>query len=504
MRYVCLFARFAPAVLLILGISIPAQAQVEIEPNSSCPAAQDLGALNESLTLTGGLDTPPATPDVDFYRIAGTPGDLVQIDMQGQASGRGTLADPFLGAFDSGCNLRGYVDNDSEAAYPDSRMETTIPADGTLIVAATSAYDGTFTGQGGLAGSYTLTVRRIPLARGVGGRIVNGRTGAPVEGAWVYLNLCPESWCSNSVGSALTGPDGIFRFEPGSYTLNESILRAGEYGLYVWAAPTYQQLELPTFQLAEGQDLDLGDVALIPVPVIGSIRGRLVDAQTGEPLSAGIFNKVDLLRCEGDFCAPMISWVQVDEQGRFVFGASEFSQIPPGTYRVRGSADQYYQADSPAFEVADGQHLDVGDLPLPSYPVRLTLGQGCGPIPSEGGECRMRVRVTNGSTGRLQTEVWSLLRAYPPGFPGEITHFPLGNPRSVSLAPAAYADLPVSFQVPGSLEDGSSICVRAYAGDRPNPFKTIGLHDVVCLRKGAEGLMTLPDEEKARLLKRER
>lgn len=497
MKDVGVSVRFVPALLLMLGISIPASAQVvETEPNSSCSTAQDLGALAEPRTLAGTL----GTADVDFFRVSGTPGDLVRIDLQGQASGGGTLADPLLGAFDSACNLRGYADNDPDVAWPDARMEITIPADGTLVIAATSAYDSTFTGQGGSTGSYTLAVQRVPLARGVQGRIVNGRTGEPVEHAMVYLNLCPESWCSQSVGSALTGADGTFRFAPGSYTVNESILRAGEYGLYVWAAPKYEPAQVATFHLAEGQDLDLGDVALTPVPAIGSVRGRLVDAQTGEPLSSGIFNKVDLLRCEWGFCAPLISWVQVDAEGRFVFD----SQVAPGTYRVRGSADQYYEAESPAFEVADGQHLDIGDLPLPSYPVRLTLGQGCGPIPPGGGECRMRVRVTNGSNARLQTEVWSLLRAYPPGFPGEITHFPLGHPRSVSLAPAAWTDLPVSFQVPGSLEDGSMICVRAYAGDRPNPFNTIGLHDVLCLRKGADGLQALPEEEKQKLLKRQR
>lgn len=493
--------RLPAAVLLMLGISIPAFAQTpEIEPNSSCSAAQDLGALGEARTLTGSLDT----ADVDFFRITGTPGDFVRIDLQGQASGGGTLADPFVGAFDSACNLRGYADNAPDVSYPDTRMETTIPADGTLVIAATSSWDPTFTGQGGSAGTYTMALRRVPLARGAGGRIVDGRTGAPVEGAWVYLNLCPESWCSHSVGYALTGPDGTFRFEPGNWTLHESVLRAGEYGLFIQAGPAYQQLTVPPFRLAEGQDLDLGDVALTPVPVIGSIRGRLVDAQTGAPLAAGLFNVVDLLRCDWGYCSAFIAWIPVDAEGRFAVESSVYSQIPPGTYRIRGSADQYHPAESPSFEVADGQHVDIGDLPLPSYPVRLTLGKGCGPIPAEGGECRMQVRVTNGSSSRLQTEVWSLLRAHPPGFPGEITHFPLGSPRSVSLAPAAHADLPVSFQVPASLADGTYICVRAYAGDRPNPFNTIGLHDVLCLRKGAEGLTALPEEEKAKLLKKAR
>jgi 5-hydroxyisourate hydrolase-like protein (transthyretin family) len=504
MMCVHLSARLAAIALLFLGISLPARAQVvETEPNSSCPAAHDLGTLAGLLTITGSLDTPPATPDVDFYRIAGTPGDLVQIDMQGQASSLGTLENPFLGAFNSACGLRGYIDDGGEL-YPESRMETVIPADGALVIGATSSYDATFTGQGGSAGSYTMTVRRVPLALGIGGRIVNGRTGQPVENAWVYLSRCQDGGCSGPGGSMVTGPDGAFRFAPGSYSLNESILRAGEYLLFVHVGPSYQQLNLRV-QLAEGQDLDLGGVALGPVPVIGSIQGRIVDAQTGEALTGetlpGPLSAVELLFCAGDYCFP-IRWASVDAQGRFVFQSSEYQMIEPGRYRVRAHADQYYVTDGPVFEVAEDQHLDAGDLPVKSYPVRLTLGKGCGLIPTEGGDCQIRVRVTNGGTGRLQSEVWALLRAYPPGFPGEITQFPLGNARTVNLAPAASADLPFSFHVPGSLEDGSTLCVRAYAADRPNPFKTIGIHDVLCFRKGMAGFTVLPDEEKHKLLKK--
>jgi hypothetical protein len=74
----------------------------------------------------------------------------------------------------------------------------------------------------------------------------------------------------------------------------------------------------------------------------------------------------------------------------------------------------------------------------------------------------------------------------------------------VSLASAASVDLPLSFQVPASLQDGTTICARAYAGYRSNPFDTIGLHDLFCLRKGEQGFTVLPEAQKRELLKKEK
>jgi len=39
---------------------------------------------------------------------------------------------------------------------------------------------------------------------------------------------------------------------------------------------------------------------------------------------------------------------------------------------------------------------------------------------------------------------------------------------------------------------------------RPNPFDTIGLHDLFCLHKGEQGFTALPEAQKRELLKKEK
>jgi hypothetical protein len=85
----------------------------EIEPNNTCPTAQDVGAVAFPLTRDGSLDSTPETLDVDFFRFTGTPGSAVKVDLEGQDTGQGTLGDPFLGLFDSNCNLLALDDDGS-------------------------------------------------------------------------------------------------------------------------------------------------------------------------------------------------------------------------------------------------------------------------------------------------------------------------------------------------------------------------------------------------------
>jgi PKD repeat protein len=78
---------------------------------------------------------------------------VVTVDLEGQATGQGTLGDPFLGAFDSGCNLIAL--NDDNGVNLNSRLVVTIPADGILVLGVTRCCDSDFN-QGG-SGSYRLT-----------------------------------------------------------------------------------------------------------------------------------------------------------------------------------------------------------------------------------------------------------------------------------------------------------------------------------------------------------
>src|SRR5262245_55563428 len=131
----------------------------DVEPNSTCPTAQNFGAIALPFTLEGSLDgsTVPGGGDVDFVRFTGTPNTSVRVDLEGQATGKGTLGDPFLGLFDSGCNL--IAINDDNGSTLNSRLTVTIPSDGVFIMAVSRCCDFSFD-QGG-SGTYQLTIQEI-------------------------------------------------------------------------------------------------------------------------------------------------------------------------------------------------------------------------------------------------------------------------------------------------------------------------------------------------------
>ncbi len=504
MTYVRLF-RFTSAFLLALGIALagtPAQAQVaEIEPNSACLSAQNLGTPTFPVTVTGSLATPPTTPDVDYYRIAATPGDLIQIEHRGASSGNGTLSDPLLGVFSSACGLLTY--NDDGAGNLDSHVEITVPADGVLVIAASSIWDWEFSGNGSYAGSYTLKIGKVTLAQGLGGRIVDANTGAALPNATVWLQSCDNGTCLRYAGYDFAGPDGIFRFEPGNFTLYDNQLRAGEYRLIVNAGQSYVQYEGTPFQLLQGQDLDLGNLGVQPIPVVGSIRGRLVDAVTGAALPGDVapFGRAQLQTCAPLYGCWTVRYADADALGNFVFESNLNYPLQPGSYRVVSSADQYQETTGTEFEVAADQHYDLGDFAVKSFPVRLNLIQACNSVPSTGGDCPFVVRVTNGNPGKLSGDVWTLVRSLPYYWNGQSTEFQAGR-KTVSLQPGTSTDLSFTFTVPASLQDGTAICSRVFTSHKTNPFETIGERDLFCIAKVGQTFRQLPDKEKRELLKK--
>lgn len=499
--------RLASASLLALGIAFaasPARAQAEAEPNSTCLTAQDLGTSALPLAIHGDI----ANPDVDYYRITGTPGELVVVRQRGIATNGGSLDDPFLGIFNGSCGLITYSDYDYESGnWLDAKVELHLPADGVLVIAASSAYDWGFAGNGDGSGTYTLEVEAVAVAQAVGGRVVDSRTGLPLAGAYLELVRCSDGSCWTSVGYAYTGADGLFRFTPDNGTLWDSVLRAGDYALTVNPPSGYVSTQTPVFALAEGQDLSLGDVALSPVPVVGSISGRVVDLNTGQPLTGAAlpFARVDLEACVYSWNYCYVTATQnADAQGGFRFQSGYYGPLQGGRYRVRVSADQFFSTVTPIFTVGDQQHHATGDLALKSYPVRLTLESGCGAIPSAGGSCPFTMRVTNGGRAPLKADVWSLVSAIGIQAPGEMTRFPAGPTRSVMLAPAGSATMSYGFEAQASLQDGTTICARAYASDKKDPLTAIGSHDLFCLRKGTDGFAPMTEKEKREALKQEK
>jgi hypothetical protein len=168
---------------VFLGVSFLAFGQeVEMEPNNTCLTSQDFGALTFPYTVAGSLDTPPTFPDVDFFKFtipANSP-TLVRVHLEGLDSGKGVLDNPLVAVFDSNCNALA-IDDDTGYGR-NATVLVPLPADGVVIVPATSSPDYAFTGQGSSFGSYRLTMDLPPLAGPIIGRLVDKISGAPLPG----------------------------------------------------------------------------------------------------------------------------------------------------------------------------------------------------------------------------------------------------------------------------------------------------------------------------------
>lgn len=501
--------RFLSAAALALGISLAAApgalAQgTDAEPNSICTAPQDLGAPALPHTVQGSLDTPPGTPDVDFYRFTATPGTLVRLDVEGLVAGAGTLRDPYLGQFENyygDCYMLSYSD---DLVGTSAGLDLTVPGSGEVLIAVTSYGDWEFQGTGGSAGTYRLTIREQAMAEALEGRVLNARTGAPVASAAVALLRCDRSGnnCYDSAGWTSTGTDGTFRLQNGTYSVYGPLLE-GSYKLSVQAAGL-QVANVGPYALTGGQVLNVGDISLQGVPSVGSISGRLVDEVTGRPLSGlGVpYAQVALYGCSAFGCSYWQGqFVQAD--GTFRFEGSLYYPLPPGRYQIVASADQYQETFGQPFEVADGDHLSHGDFRVKSMPARVDLAQPCA-IPAEGGTCQMTMRVTNGSPTRLAGEAWGVVEASWIGSPAQRTRFQVGSPRTLSLEPGDSVIVPLTFEVPGTVSNGSYICVNGFAAQRPHAFNTLGTHPLLCFFKGVDGFLQVPEDKKRDAVRRAR
>ena len=107
---------------------------------------------------------------------------------------------------------------------------------------------------------------------------------------------------------------------------------------------------------------------------------------------------VRLLRCAGgEIDCIEVSAQSADGKGRFQFSL-DFSGVPleVGTYQIVAVANQYQEGRSATFEVAEGQHADIGEVRLLPFPVQFSNTVPCDNLPPEGGECQYTVRVRTG------------------------------------------------------------------------------------------------------------
>ena len=237
---------------------VPVALSQEIEPNNTCPTAQDVGLVTLPVTLEGELDATLETPaDVDFFRFTGTPGSTVRVDLEGQDTGQGTLADPLVGVLDSNCNF--FARNDDSGGTRNASLVFTVPADGIFVVAATSFPDFNFVGGG--VGTYQLS---LTPAGGIRGRVVDADTEMPLPGndfpfAFVRLLRCEASGCFDVAGQN-TDSEGRFQFISTISTQGSRWRR--ERTKLSPSANEYREFKTAPFAFEEGEDLDVGDIPL--------------------------------------------------------------------------------------------------------------------------------------------------------------------------------------------------------------------------------------------------
>lgn len=234
----------------------------EVEPNNTCPTAQNFGAITLPFTVEARLET---LPEIDFFQFTGTPGAGVRVDLAGADTGQGTLSDPLLGLFDSNCNL--LAANDDGVGL-NSRLQFFVPADGVLILAATSFADFGFTGEGGSSGSYQLTITPLLFAGSISGRIVDAISGNALRGdAFPFTNVelrrCQDNDCFEFVNHQATDAQGRFLF---SSDVTGFPLTVGRYQVVAFAEQ-YEQGETTPFDVGEGENPDIGDLRLTPFPL---------------------------------------------------------------------------------------------------------------------------------------------------------------------------------------------------------------------------------------------
>jgi hypothetical protein len=458
--------------------------------------------------LNGSLDPPPDAGDVDFYRFEGVPDSGIQIDLEGQETGKGTLFDPFLGIFDSACNL--IQANDGNGSL-NSRIVATVPPDGVVIVAATSCCDYGFQGSFGVSGSYQLAMSPVEFANSIRGQVVDAVTGEPLPGfvfpfAFVQLLRCTNGICQEYVATRGTEFAGQFLFE--RHGPNQVLLLAGTYLLRA-SASTYLDFEVGPFVIAEGEDLVLGDVPLTPQPTAEGVTGRIVDAVSGSPLP-GIsppFASVELWRCDDFGCFQLMSRGGTDAQGRFRF-ERDFGGLPflPGAYQLRVTAQRYEPGETARFELEADELEDLGDVPLMPFPIWFTQVSPCGDLRSDGGLCQFSVRIQNRSNEPVDGAAWSLAQASGIGTLSDFTHFQIDTVRRMTIPPGKSRLQLFTFEVPATVRNGANICVEMFFGeDRRQPFfNTVGREHLFCIQKGLFGTLTVLSQEESQRLIRER
>lgn len=476
----------------LLAYPLTAMSQeIEQEPNDPCSSAQIL----EEVTLPSYVDGSLDYSDVDFFRFSADPDAYLVANLDGVDGEMPALSDPYLGLFDINCNLLAINDDHNGL---NSELRFNVPVDGEFILAATSCCDSSFSGSYS-TGSYRLSIDQAPPPSAISGRVVDADSGLALPGdtdpfAQVILYECSTVDCLYpwEIYRQYTDSEGQFLLDSSWYTGD---LAAGTYQVEA-SANGYISTRTDPLTLADGEQLDIGDIALPPQTYADSVTGRLVDAVTGLPLPGDTwpYAWVDLQYCyDGPTCSWPI-WVNsgpTDSDGVFMYATDYMgNSLITGWYRVYGTAWDYDPGDSGVFELTENEQEDLGDISLMPPPVTFSEILPCVDLPPEGGKCRYSVRVTSNLPSEVKLGAWSIVVAYGTGSELGWTQFQAGQSKRLELETGESKFARFSFDVPDTVQNGTYICPDIWVGlGEKNPYFDTLAHDdwLFCVMKGLTG-----------------
>jgi hypothetical protein len=273
-----------------------------------------------------------------------------------------------------------------------------------------------------------------------------------------------------------------------------------EDGIYILAAASYPDYEF----IGNGGTSGLYQLQLAVSVPGGSISGRVVDQVSGEPLPGETepFTTISLYSCSEGACEEFVNFMLPDGEGRFRFETDYLGQtLEARTYQLEVLAAEYFYLLTEPFELGPEEHLDLGDVQLEPYPVRVRLVRACEDLPATGGLCRYSLEATNRQVRPLRGAAWSLVYASETGSLLGYTVFQFEEPREARLLPGESKVFRFGLPVPGTVADGAVICpVFYFSRDHEIPYyDTLAESYPFCVVKGEAGFSLVTGAEARRL-----
>lgn len=210
-------AKWAAIALMAAGLCMAhssAHAKAEVEPNNSCVSSQAIGTFPPA-PVKGTI----VEGDSDYFLLKAPAGTYLTLEVQGAASGKGTLQAPVIGAYDSSCALLGGVKYGSKETV-------VVPADGLLIIEVGDEYYSSL-GNPIYLGSYVLAIS-APTSL-IFGTVTDPQTGSAAPSTYPRLNRCASTDYQLCVNYSLSS----FLDASGRYVLDTSNLEPGRYQVWI-------------------------------------------------------------------------------------------------------------------------------------------------------------------------------------------------------------------------------------------------------------------------------